>query len=417
MSLQACRKDTETDAPGGAPAAGGEAAREPAKPGSFADLAGRFAQATAQANDAGKEEAARLAGPLLDAASKRLRELAIEHEVVRSDRELELRIKSDRTSALGRLAELLRERGDTRLVYDVAFLRDHADRRVGYDEQTNVLRIDHAVLLRGGDVDEPALRHEQARAEMWERFRRGEASPYHVRVVGDGAGYRPRYVDELHANARDLERELQGMYDRLTNPDDAPLTQAEFSAVLAAQEKKAPLGRPLTDVEASWDRLVAAGLRATELAELLAPALAQAQKQAKGKGAAQFSAGPHGATANLQVEVKRGAGSESLGLFVELAESAGPDDPKNAAMLRTQLQGAVEAAGRYAEHAAAIVELLRRIAATPAGAERRVMLKALGTVIAPAPVDAPAKARARAAYVQTFDKALPGGADKPAKRR
>jgi hypothetical protein len=416
MSAGACRKDGESDAPGGSSSSSGAgaAAAEPAKPGSYADLAQRFAQATAQPN--GAEEAKALAGPLLDAASKRLRELSIEHEVVKTERELELRIKSDRTSALGRLAEGLRERGDTRLVYDVAFLRDHADRRVGYDEQTNLLRMTHAVILRGGDVEEPTLRHEQARAEAWEGYRRGEPSPYHAKLVDGTAGYRPHYVDELHANARDMGRELQGMYDRLLNPDDAPLTQGEFSAVLAAQEKGAPLERPLTDVEASWDRLVAAGLRAERLAVLLDPALRQAEKQLKGKGGPQFAAGPRGATATVQVEVKHGdAAPESVALFFELTQSAGPEDPKNAAMLREQVKGAVQAAERHGAHAAAIVEILRRIAATSAGAERRVMLKALGTVITPAAADAPAKARAKAAYIEAFEAALPGGADKKAK--
>lgn len=412
LSFGACEKEGATESPEGARSAGPEAARAPAKPGSYADLAGRFERASAQPG--GKEEAAQLAGPLLDAASKRLGELSIQHEVVRSDRDLELRISADRTSALGRLAEGLRERGDTRLVYDVAFLRDHPERRVGFDEQTNVLRMTHAVLLRGGDVDEPTLRHEQARAEAWEKYRRGEMSPYHARVVTDGAGYRPQYVDELHAGARDLERELQGIYDRLTNPDDAPLTQAEFPAVLAAQEKGAPLGRPLTDVEASWERLVAAGLRAQALAELLDPALRAAQKQLKGKGGPQYSAGPRGATASIQLE-----GPPSLALFVELAESAGPEDPKNAALLKTQLQGAVQAVERHGAHFAAIVELLRRIAATPSGAERRAMLKALGPVIVPAAADAPAKARAKEAYIKAFEAGLPGGAPagKPAKRK
>lgn len=412
MSFGACRTEGETGAPGGAQATGGEGAREPAKAGSYADLAGRFEQASAQANGAGKEKAARLAGPLLAAASQRLRELSILHEVVDDTKDLELRISADRTSALGRLAEGLRERGDTRLVYDVAFLRDHPERRVGYDEQTNVLRMTHAVLLRGGDVDEPTLRHEQARAEAWEGYRRGEASPYHARLVAGGAGDRPDYVDELHAGARDLERALQAMHDRLTNPDDAPLTQAEFAAVLAAQEKGAPLGRPLTDVEASWDRLVAAGLRAAGLAGRLDPALRKAQAQLKGKGGPQFSAGPRGATATIEVD--------GDALLVELAQSAGPDDPKNMAMLRTQLQGAVRAVERHGTHVTVVVMLLRRIAATPAGAERRKMLQALATVIAPAAADAPVKAHTQGGYVETFERALAGGgapAAKPAKRR
>lgn len=413
----ACRKDGETRQADKAPTSADEAARAPAEPGSFADLAGRFEQAAAQPQAAGKDEAARLSRPLLASASKRLRELAIEHEVVDTASDLELRIKADRTSALGRLAEGLRERGDTRLIYDVAFLRDHPERRVGYDEHTNVVRMTHAVILRGGDVEEPTLRHEQARAEAWEGYRRGEPSPYAIRV--DAGGSRPQYVDELHAGERDLERALQGIHDRLTNPDDAPLTQAEFAAVLAAQEKGSSLARPLSEVEASWDRLVAAALGAEKLAELLDPSLREAQAKAKAKDAAQFSAGPRGATATLQVEVKRGPRTESVTLNVELGASAGPEDPKNPAHLKAQLQAAAQAAERHGAHFAAIVELLRRVAATPAGAERRALLKALDRVISPAAADAPAKARAKAAYIDAFEAALPGGAEKekPKKRR
>jgi len=304
------------------------------------------------------------------------------------------------------MSESLRSGGDTRLVYDLAHFRDHPGRPPGYDEQTNVLRMPHAVLLRGGDIDEPNLRHEQARAEAWALYRRGESSPYQARLM---EGSHPHHADELHAYASDLVRELQGVLDVLISPDDAPVTQAELAAVLAAREGGPALARPLTDFEARWDRLVHAALRGAAESALFEPAIRQAQAKAKGKAAAQFSPGPRGATALLEIDPPKGAPSgPSLALFVDMAQSTGPEDPKNAALLRTQLAATLAAVERHGPHFAAVVLLLRRVAATPSGSERRALLKALAEVIAPAAADAPAKARTEAAYVQRFDLALTG---------
>lgn len=405
LSLSACRDSTATTSPAGA--SGGAATGKPAPKGSFADLANRFEQACDQPGGAGKDEATRLSGPLLEAASRRLSELGVGHEVSRDDRVASLSIQAESGSPLGRLAASLRAAGDTRLVYDVLRFRDRPERPSGYDEQINVLRMPHAVLLRGGDVDEPNLRHEQARAEAWAAYRRGELSPYTARLI-ENARTRPHYADELHAWTSDLVRELQAVHDLLISPDDAPLTQADLPAVLAARDGGPPLSRPLTEFEARWDRLASAALHGAATSALFAPALKQAQTRAKGKSAAQFSPGARGVTALIEIDPPKGQAAPSFGLLIDMSQSTGVDDTKNPAHLRAQLAASLEAVERHAPHFAAVVELLRRVAATPSGAERRKLLKALAEVITPAPADAPAKSRTQAAYVERFELALQG---------
>lgn len=405
LSLGACREATSTTTPDQGAATGGAAPDgKPAPKGSYADLAGRFEQACNRPDGAGKGEAESLVAPLLEAASRRLTEVSVNHEISKDDRTAVLSINAESGSPLGRLSESLRSTGDTRLVYDIGRFRDHPARPTGYDVQTNVLRMPHAVLLRGGDPDEPSLRHEQARAEAWAPYRRGETSPYTASLEGDGGSHR---LDELHAWASDLVRELQGVHDMLISPDDAPLTQADLKAVLAARESKRSLDRPLTEFEARWDRLANAAVQGAAESALIDPALRQAQAKAKGKAAAQFSPGPRGVTARIELDPPKGGGP-ALALSIDMAQSAGPEDPKNPALLKTQLATTLKAVERHGPHFAAVVDVLRRVAATPSGAERRKLLKALAEIIAPAAEDAPAKARTQAAYVQRFDDALAG---------
>ncbi|MDC0716372.1 hypothetical protein [Nannocystis bainbridge] len=413
LSLGACEKSATNTPEAGAGSGPSSAAPagKPAPKGSYADLAGQFEQAAAQPGGAGKPDLERLTVPLLDAASKRLSELSIVHEVERGDGKAALWISAESGSPLGRLAEQLRSAGDTRTAYDLAWFRDHPGRPAGYDAPANVLRLEHAVIQRGGDPDEPRLRHEQARAEVWGRLRRGEPSPYHFRLLaGSGADEVVR-GDEVHARARDLTRELQGVQDLLISPDDAPVTQADLAAVLAASEAGPAIARPLTELELRFGRLAAAAVRGADETARLQPQIKQAQAKAKGKSAAQASAGPRGASLLLALDpVKGDASGVAHALIVDLAESTGPEDPKNTALLRTHLTDIGKAVDRHAAHFAALVELLRRIAGTPSGSERRALVKALAGVIEPVGDDAPAKAKAQAAYVKRFDEALAGPA-------
>jgi len=415
LSLGACEKSATTapddQASTGTSGGAGAPAGKPAEKGSYADLAGRFEQAAAQPGGAGKPELDGLTPQLLDAASKRLAELAIVHDVERGDKVAALWISAESGSPLGRLSESLRSGGDTRMVYDLGWMRDHPGRPGGYDPQANVLRLEHAVIQRGGDPDEPRLRHEQARAEVWGLYRRGEPSPYHLRLLaGSGADEVVR-GDEVHARARDLVRELQGVQDLLISPDDAPVTQADLAAVLAAQTGGPPPTRPLTELELRFDRLAAAAVRGAADTAKLEPQLKQAQTRAKAKGAAQLSAGSRGASALLQLDPVKGDPSAiAHALIVDLAESTGPEDAKNLALLKTHVTDSAKAIERHAAHFAAVVELLKRIAATPSGSERRALFKALAAVIEPVAEDAPAKTRTQAAYVKRFDEALKGPA-------
>jgi hypothetical protein len=404
MSLGACRK--QGDATAGPDGAGASAPTgKPAPRGSYADLVGRFERAAAQPDDAGKAELVALTPSLLDAASKRLSELSIVHDVERGDSVAALWIRAESGSPLGRLAEQLRAAGDTRMVYDLGQHRD--GRPAGYDPQANVLRLEHAVIQRGGDPDEPRLRHEQARAEVWGLYRRGQPSPYHFRLVtGSGPDGSVR-GDEVWAHSRDLARELQGVLDLLISPDDAPITDADLAAVLAAREGGPAPARPLSELELRWDRLANAALRGAADTAHLAPQLQQAQAKAKAKAPAELSPGARGASALLQLDpVKGDPDGAGHALIVDLAESAGPDDPKNLAHLRAQLAASAKAVERHAAHFEAVVALLRRIAGTPSGRERRALFRALAAVIEPVGDDAPAKARTSAAYLKRFDEAL-----------
>ena len=413
LSLGACDKSTTStpDAGGGAGPSSAAPAGKPAKKGSYADLAGQFEQAAAQPGGAGKPELDRLTPPLLDAASKRLGELAIVHEVERGDKVAALWISAESGSPLGRLSEQLRAGGDTRMVYDLGYFRDHPGQPGGYDAPANVLRLEHAVIQRGGDPDEPRLRHEQARAEVWGLLRRGEPSAYHFRLLAGSGVDEVVRGDEVHARARDLVRELQGVQDLLISPDDAPVTQADLAAVLAASEGGPALARPLTELELRFGRLAAAAARGAADTARLQPQLKQAQTKAKGKNAAQAQTGPRGAALLLQLDpVKGDPSGVAHALIVDLAESTGPEDPKNAALLRTRLGDISKAVDRHAAHFAAVVELLRRISGTPSGSERRALFKALAAVIEPIAEDAPARTKSQAAYVKRFDEALAGPA-------
>ncbi|WAS96758.1 hypothetical protein [Nannocystis punicea] len=416
LSLGACDKSAATapESGGGAGPSSAAPAGKPAPKGSYADLAGQFEQAAAQPGGAGKPELDKLTPPLLDAASKRLGELSIVHDVERGDKVAALWIKAESGSPLGRLSEQLRAAGDTRTVYDLAYFRDHPGRPAGYDAPANVLRLEHAVIQRGGDPDEPRLRHEQTRAEVWGLLRRGEPSPYHFRLLAGSGVDEVVRGDEVHARARDLVRELQGVQDLLISPDDAPVTEADLAAVLAASEGAEQPGRPLTELELRFGRLAGAAVRGAADTARLQPQLKQAQSKARGKKPAQASAAPRGASLLLELEpVKDDPSGIAHALIVDLAESTGPEDPKNAALLRTHLTDIGKAVDRHAAHFAAIVELLRRISGTPSGSERRALFKALAAVIEPVADDAPAKAKAQAAYVKRFDEALAGPA--PAK--
>ncbi|PCC68434.1 hypothetical protein SAMN02745121_04996 [Nannocystis exedens] len=416
LSLGACEKSATTapEAAGGTGPSSAAPTGKPAPKGSYAALAGEFEEAAARPAGAGKPELERLTGPLLDAASRRLSELSIVHEVERGDKVAALWISAESGSPLGRLSEQLRSGGDTRMVYDLGYFRDHPGRPAGYDAAANVLRIEHAVIQRGGDPDEPRLRHEQARAEVWGLLRRGEPSPYHFRLLaGSGADEVVR-GDEVHALARDLVRELQGVQDLLISPDDAPVTQADLAAALATSEGTPAPRPPSTELEIRFARLSAAAVRGAGDTAKLQPQLKQAQSKARGKNAAQASQAPRGASLLLQLDpVKGDPSGVAHALIVDLAESTGPEDPKNAALLRTRLTDITKAVDRHAAHFAAMVELLRRIAGTPSGSERRALFKALAAVIEPVAEDAPAKAKAQAAYVKRFDEALVGPA--PAK--
>ncbi|MCY1054599.1 hypothetical protein [Nannocystis sp. SCPEA4] len=415
LSLGACEKSTTT-APDGATGNGpttsdGTPTGKPVEKGSYADLAGRFERAAAQPGGAGKPELDGLTPQLVDAASKRLSELAIVHDVERGDKVAALWISAESGSPLGRLSESLRAGGDTRTVYDLGWMRDNPGRPAGYDPRANVLRLEHAVIQRGGDPDEPRLRHEQGRAEVWGLLRRGQPSPYHFRLLAGSGDDEVVHGDEVHARARDLVRELQGVQDLLISPDDAPVTQADLAAVLAAQKGGPALARPLTELELRFDRLAAAAVRGAADTAKLAPQLKQAQTRARAKNAAQLSAGPRGATALLQLDPVKGDPSAiAHALQIDLAESTGPEDPKNPALLKAQLTSSGKTIERHAAHFAAVVELLERITATPSGSERRTLFKALESVIEPVAEDAPAKAQAQAAYVKRFDEALKGPA-------
>jgi hypothetical protein len=379
--------DAPDPAPDVAPAAA--PAEAPARPAPFAEVLMRM-----PANDRPDDA---LAAALIDAASPHLHDLGVVHEVRRVGGGAQLRVVPDSGSAFGRLATAMQRDAQAQVVYDPRA-------PAGWDAADNLLRLPYAAVLTG-DVNEPSLLHERARAEVGGKLRRGEASPYYGVLVESNYTFTRFPLDALYADAEALAWAIRTTGNLAAAAADDAVLAADFAAVVAARKAVAPMARPLTEVEAAWNRVVLAALGGLEDADRIAAALREAKDLLRGAPAITYEPAAPGVRATLQIPRLPGQPNHpGYVLFLELARSGGKDDPRNPTLFRGQLLTAIGAVDRHREHFAAVLTLIDRIAAA-APKDRRAQLRALGSVAMPVSVGGTGP-KAAAGYHRRFDQSL-----------